>query len=382
MDWLNEKQEDIEKSLWNSRYGNNPPKLFLYDVTSSYLEGENNELAEHGYNRDGKKHKKQIVIGLLTDHEGMPIAIRVFKGNTQDPKTVEKQINTLVQSFGTKNFTLVGDRGMIKSDQKILIESKESYWITATTKPQIEKLIKDNIIQLSLFTDNLAEITAGNVRYILRKNIVRAQEIDKNRIDKLNRLQKEIDKKNIYLQGHKRAKVQTAINALTKWVDKRKISKWVELKIEGRNISLKKEEDVIKEESKLDGCYVIQSNLPENEADASVIHDRYKDLSNIENHFKHMKTESLEIRPIYHRKAERTKALVFIAMLARMILKVFEEKTKILPYSLDYKVKTLDRIQYEYKKIGELRFKVIPKILDEAKNSILDILKIDLSKAL
>jgi hypothetical protein len=192
MDWLNENQENIEKNLWKYRYGHKIPELFLYDVTSSYLEGDKNELAQYGYNRDGKKFKKQIVIGLLTDDEGIPVAVRVFNGNTPDTQTVEEQINTLAEQFKVKKLTFVGDRGMIKSDQKTKLEMKEWYWITATTKPQIETLIKRDIIQLSLFEENLCEVIEDNIRYILRKNPVRAKEISDNRKSKVEKLTKKL----------------------------------------------------------------------------------------------------------------------------------------------------------------------------------------------
>ena len=64
LDWIADNQNRIEKALYKRRYGNKPCKLFLYDVTSSYLEGEANELAAYGYNRDGKRGKMQIVVGL------------------------------------------------------------------------------------------------------------------------------------------------------------------------------------------------------------------------------------------------------------------------------------------------------------------------------
>src|SRR5215212_8583858 len=99
MDWLEAHQPAIETALFQHRYrqAGPAPTLYLYDATSSYLEGEHNELADYGYNRDKKKGKKQIVIGLLTDEEGWPITVEVFAGNTQDPKTFKPQIDKLSQ---------------------------------------------------------------------------------------------------------------------------------------------------------------------------------------------------------------------------------------------------------------------------------------------
>lgn len=382
MDWLNENQGDIEKKLWKHRYGNKTPELFLYDVTSSYLEGDKNELAEYGYNRDGKKYKKQIVIGLLTDDEGAPIAVRVFNGNTSDPQTVETQINALAEQFGVKKLTFVGDRGMVKSTQKTQLENKEWYWITAITKPQIKTLLKNDSIQLSLFTEDVCEVTENNIRYILRKNPVRAKEISDNRKSKVEKLTKKVEESNIYLAGHQKAKVETQIKNLNKYINSRNLNGYITFEEKGRDISIIKNEDALKEIEKLDGCYVIQTNVPKENLSANKVHDIYKDLAKIENHFRNFKTTSLEIRPIYHRKAERTQALVFITMLARMITKVFEDKTRELKYSLDYMLKTLDRIQYNILDIKGEKTKVIPKILDENKKAILEVLNIRLPQAL
>jgi len=115
--WLCQHQEQIELRLFAARRGRRKPELFLYDVTSSYLEGEDNALGAYGYNRDGKKGKKQIVIGLLCDEEGAPISTEVFRGNTQDPQTFGAQVSKASQRFGCQRVTFVGDRGMIKSGQ-------------------------------------------------------------------------------------------------------------------------------------------------------------------------------------------------------------------------------------------------------------------------
>jgi transposase len=128
MDWLNESQNAIEERLFKLRYKNKKPTLYLYDVTSSYFEGQHNELAEYGYNRDKKKGKMQIVIGLMTDGKGNPIAVEVFKGNTNDTKTFASQIKKISNRFNVERVTFVGDRGMIKSAQiKDLSDENFSY---------------------------------------------------------------------------------------------------------------------------------------------------------------------------------------------------------------------------------------------------------------
>ena len=199
LDWIASRQKSIEKRLFHIRHEGKKPHLFLYDVTSSYVDGEKNELAEYGYNRDKKKGKKQIVLGLLTDDDGYPVSIEVFKGNTQDPKTFASQIRKLADEFECESVTMVGDRGMIKAEQIADLNNEKFYYITATTKPQMETLLKNGVIQTELFTEKLCEIVHENTRYILRRNPVRAKEIQDSRNRKIEKIRSITDDRNRYL---------------------------------------------------------------------------------------------------------------------------------------------------------------------------------------
>ena len=172
LDDLCARQEKIEQVLYQRylRRRDAPPALFLYDVTSTYLEGEHNALGEYGYNRDGKRGKLQIVIGLLADREGEPLAVRVFAGNTADPVTVADQIKLVKEQFGIAELVFVGDRGMVKSKGKQILKDADLRYITALTDPQIRRLLADGTLQLGLFDEKVCEVEAAGVRYLLRKN--------------------------------------------------------------------------------------------------------------------------------------------------------------------------------------------------------------------
>ena len=175
--WLSKNQRTIERKLYEYRNKRKPTKeIFLYDVTSSYLEGDKNELGAFGYNRDKKKGKKQIVIGLLTDKEGYPLSVEVFKGNTGDTKTVSSQLEKLKDNFGVERVIFVGDKGMVKSAQIEEITSSQYKWnyLTTITKQQIRTLLDENIIELELFDKDIIEVKAkGNTRYILRRKDIK-----------------------------------------------------------------------------------------------------------------------------------------------------------------------------------------------------------------
>src|SRR3990167_2611819 len=318
--WLSENQAKVERKLFELRRGDKKPKLFLYDVTSSYLEGELNYFGEYGYNRDGKKGKKQIVIGMLCDESGEPVSTEVFRGNTQDPKTFESQVKKVAERFGCKEVTIVGDRGMIKTMQ-IERLPEGFHYITAITKPQIEALINKGILQLGLFEEKLCEIKDEGIRYILRRNPTRAEEMTKTRISKLQSIEKYIEKRNSYLGGHPRASVTKALDAAKERLKKLKLEAWVQIKDEAGTLKIESDEEALKEESYLDGCYVIKTDLKENEADTYLVHDRYKDLTEVEKVFRGCKTVNLEIRPVYVRKEESTRGHVFVVMLAYLIIR-------------------------------------------------------------
>ena len=305
--WLSENQEMIEKRLFKQRYGATPPRLFLYDVTSSYLEGTCNAFGAFGYNRDGKKGKQQIVVGLLADSEGVPVSVRVFEGNTQDVKTVGDQISVLVKRFGVEEVIFVGDRGMLKQPQLNLLEDHRFHYITAITKTHIRKLLKDGVFQMELFDEDLGEIESEGIRYVFRRNPQRAEEISTNRDDKLNKLQKLVDQKNVYLAGHGRSKAEIAVNKVVAYARKLKLQDWMEVGVDERRLTLQFNRQVCDEASRLDGCYVIKTDLPTGDIPAGMIHDRYKDLAQVEWAFRTFKQGHLDIHPTFVQTEASTK---------------------------------------------------------------------------
>jgi hypothetical protein len=317
--WLSEHQQGIEKRLFAKRRGSQKPELFLYDVTSSYLEGEDNAYGAYGYNRDAKRGKKQIVIGLVCDEHGDPVSTEVFRGNTQDPKTFAAQIKKASERFGCERVTFVGDRGMIKSGQVEDLSQAGFHYITAITKPQIDTLIEARLIQMGLFAAEVCEVAREGVRYVLRRNPIRAEQLAASRADKQATVERLRQDRNRYLDQHPRAKVATAEKALRGKIAQLKIHAWLQVEAEGRALKLTVNQPALEEASRLDGCYVIKTDLPESAASKQVIHDRYKDLTQVEQAFRTCKTAHLELRPIHVRTAEHTRGHVLVVMLAYLI---------------------------------------------------------------
>jgi hypothetical protein len=322
LDWLSAHQSQIEDRLFQLQPKEPASGLFLYDVTSSYLEGNHNELGAFGYNRDGKRGKRQLVIGLLCNGGGRPLSIEVFAGNTQDPKTFTPQVKKVAKRFGGREITFVGDRGMIKTPQIEALGERQFHYITAITKPQIEALLKSDVLQLGLFDETLAEVTtAEGLRYILRRNPHRAQEVAASREDKYQRLRKAAVECNHYLSAHPRARVEVALRLLENRCQKLRLAQWVKLFIEGREIRVAKDLQTLGESTKLDGCYVLKTDLAREAASKETVHDRYKDLALVEWAFRESKTVHLEMRPLYVRRESRTRGHAFVVMLAYALVK-------------------------------------------------------------
>ena len=319
--WLADRQAKIEEKLFMIRRGINKPGLFLYDVTSSYLEGEHNDLGDWGYNRDKKRCKQQIVIGLLCDEEGEPVSTEVFKGSTGDLSTFESQVRKAVDRFGCERVTFVGDRGMIKSGQIENLSKVGFNYITAITKPQIRSLIKKGIFQLGLFDADLCEVEQDGLRYILRKNPIRADEMACSRASRLTALKDLADKQNKYLAEHPKADQYKAWEKVSEKASRLKLGAFVSVTAKDRHIKIEVDEEYLVEIAELDGCYVLKTDLPAEAASTKRVHERYKDLSMVENAFRTMKTSHLEVRTVFVRNAERTRAHVLVVMLAYLIVR-------------------------------------------------------------
>lgn len=319
--WLADHQAKIEEMLFAGRRKEVRPEMFLYDVTSSYLEGEKNFFGQYGYNRDGKKGKKQIVVGLLCDEQGDPVSTEVFAGNTQDTQTFVSQVSKTAERFGCQRVTFVGDRGMIKMPQ-IEALPEGFHYITAITKAQIQSLCTQGVIQIGLFDAKVCEIEDEGVRYILRRNPRRVEEISASRREKIESVEKLVQGRNTYLSAHGRAKVETAVRAVSRKIARLKMDKWLSVSSEQRSVCLRMDTDALREACHLDGCYVIKTDLPAHAVSKECIHERYKDLAEVERAFRTCKTDLLEMRPVFVRGEKSTRGHVLVVMLAYMVARV------------------------------------------------------------
>jgi hypothetical protein len=322
MDWLLPRQERIEARLAERHLRDGT--LVLYDVTSTYFEGVTCPLAQRGHSRDAKKGKLQIVLGLLCQVEGCPVAVEVFEGNVADPSTLSSQIRKVRHRFGVQRVVLVGDRGMLTEarirEELSPVDGLE--WITALRAPAIRKLVRAGHLAASLFDErDLGEITSPEYpgeRLVVCRNPLLAAERRRKRQELLAATEREL-KKIAVAVGRQRRPLRGADQIglrVGKVVNRFKVAKHFRIEITEESFRYERKEEKIAEETALDGIYVIRTSMPAEALDAETTVRAYKGLSKVERAFRTLKTVQLKVRPIHHRLPERVRAHVLLCMLA------------------------------------------------------------------
>ena len=322
-----------------------PGAVFLYDVTSVYFEGQHNALARFGYNRDGKKGKKQMVAGLLTDGQGEPLSIQLYPGNTNDPPTFLDAVEKLKVRFGAEEVALVGDRGMIKTLGKAALGEAKFRYVTALTDPQVRALLKQGVLQMGLFEDQPAEVEVGSKRYVLRCNPQTQARERARRADQWQRVQTRIEARNAQVAQKPRCDPQSSLRAAQALVKKYRLGGWVSLRLQGRQVVWTEDAAAREVEAQLDGCYVVESDLPVAAASPQQVHDRYVDLTRVERDFRTLKTGLLEIRPVFLRKAQRTRGHALVSLLALKLARELERRVAPLGLTVDDAVERLKGVR-------------------------------------
>src|SRR6202453_2468035 len=333
MDWLEHRQDAIEAGLARRHLSPaaNPSKMALFDLSSSWMEGTRCPLAARGYSRDGKKGTLQIEYGLLTDPEGRPVAVRVFPGNTGDPAAFTAIATVVRDTFGLAQMVMVGDRGMITSARIAALNQQDdgtprpdadAYgWITALRAPAIRKLMADDgPLQLSLFDQqDLAEITSPDFpgeRLIACRNPALAADRARKRQDLLAATEKLLAPLLARVQAGRLTGAGEIGVEVGKVITTYKTGKHFADTITDHSLAVTRKQDQIDAEAALDGFYVLRTPVPAGELAAAAVVTAYKNLKYVERDFRHIKSDDLDLRPVFHRLEESVKAHVLICMLA------------------------------------------------------------------
>jgi len=322
LDWLLERQPAIERAL--ARRHLEPGGLVLLDVSSTWFEGRCCPLAHHGYSRDHRPDRPQVVFGLLTDSEGCPVAVEAFPGNTADPATLEAQLDKLGDTFGLSDIVLVGDRGMLTGARiERLAEIGGIGWVSALRAPAIRGLVEEGSLQLSLFDErDLVEIASPDFpaeRLVVCRNPVLAAERARKRDELLEATEADLARIAASVAAgrlRREAAIGVRVGAVK---DRHHMGKHFELHIAEGSFSYHRLDEGIAAEAALDGLYVIRTSLGAERLDASSVVLAYKRLSGVERDFRVFKTSGLHVRPVHHWREDRVRGHLFLCLLAAYV---------------------------------------------------------------
>ena len=360
--WLH--QSKIEKKWFRYHQGARR-RIYLYDLTSTYFEGTHNAFAAYGYNRDGKKGKMQMCVGLLTTEDGFPLRIQAFSGNTADSSTVAGQIRALKDEFDVDDIVFVGDRGMhitCHLENNPQLADEDIRFITGLTHEQIKTLMSSGTLQLSLFSNDLAEVEVDGKRYILSVNpdleykeltfldnrrrrcdafVAEIRKSWNKRCDKNqeNRQRKEAGGGKGKYKHLKTELTQKDIKGYTRRVENAikscGMSKYYTVKaIDNQSFTLHFNQDEFNKTRSLCGKYVVCTNVSAKVMITEHVRGEYKKLQNVEHAFRDLKSDNISIRPVYHCNENQTRGHVMLCMLAYAIIKSLENK--LFPFLKEY----------------------------------------------
>lgn len=220
----------------------------------------------------------------------------------------------------------VGDRGMVKSKGKQALNAAGLRYIGALTDPQIRKLLGEGRLQLALFAEEVCEVEAEGIRYVLRKNEDEARRQQHRLEDKLEKLQQKMAQRNAEVAASRRCKPEAGIRKLRGWIDRHKLTGLIELQLEAGALVMQKQEAAMARHLELAGCYVVTTDVSREQMSAQAAHDHYLDLQKVERDFRTLKTGLLEVRPVWVRKETRTRGHVFCCFLALKIGREMEHR--------------------------------------------------------
>ena len=294
--------------------------VILYDMTNTWLEGEysDSNIVTYGKAKGGKRGYKQVSLGLITNAEGCPIAVEIFKGSTSDQSTVLDQIKNISKKYGITNAIFTGDRGMLTQKRVDEIRKTDFKIITALNHKELRNLVDKESLQLDLFDQtNITEVVDSEdteLRYMLCKNDNEMAKERSTRRAMINKVKELLTTKAAVTRKRDHQKVAASVGRI---FGKYRIEKFFVWNVDDRGgLTWSTKDDVINKEAELDGCYVIKTDAEKKDLSKQEVVDCYRGLQQVEQAFKNMKTVMLELRPIYHKSDERIESHIFMVMLS------------------------------------------------------------------
>ena len=301
MDRLLERQRAIQRNLAHRHLSGG--HLVLYDITSVYFEGEyqDSALVTFGYNRDDKKGREQVVVGLICNGQGCPVGAEVYAGNTKDETTVVDKVKEIKTDYGIEKVILVGDRGMItRSNIAALKDEEDLQTIGALTHGEMMTLLKEKVIDMDLFDERsiheVSDPADPTRRYCLCRNPQTAQRERATRQRLLDLTAAALTKIGAYQRATTVEKLGARVG---KVLAKYKMGKFIHWSIDADQNKVTSREhrliwsldaDKVAQEQRFDGCYIINSDVDKEQMDTLEVVNAYKSLTFVERAFRNLKT--------------------------------------------------------------------------------------------
>jgi transposase len=344
LDRLITYKKEIEKKLFlrlRNLFSLNVDLVF-YDLTSTYFEGKGPSSAKHGHSRDEKPRNRQVLVGLVMI-DGWPIAHHVFEGNKRDSSTVQSVLKDIQNRFGLRRVVFVGDRGMVTSDNIELLRSRKHGYVVGLNRrrrPEVLRYLEratgpwlecpvgvtagEKIQPPKTLVQEVASEKAG-VRVFVVHSDERLDYERGEREKSMQRVQEQLEAlKQRVAQGKLKAPEKIGA-AAARILARNHGSRYYDWELKDGQFHFFEHPIHLKQEQALEGKYLIQSEEPNLSAIEAVA--IYKELSEVERAFSGLK-DVIEMRPIYHQKAHRTEAHIFIASLAFLLDRALEKKLK------------------------------------------------------
>lgn len=313
--------------------------LLLYDVTSTYFEGEAKgiKMAKRGYSRDHRPDCKQVCIALVVTREGLPLGYELFDGNTVDVTTVKKVVETMEEKYGKSDRVWVMDRGMISQKNLAFLRKGQRRYVIGTPKSllkQFERHILNEedweTIREGLQIKKVEGPDSQDAFIVCRSQARAAKE--KAMHDRFaKRIEASLTKLCSRLgQSKKTIAVGTVERQIGRILQRnQRAAKAFVIKLEASTdvasgLRLRWERDSAWSEwaSQSEGCYILRSNIRDWKPEE--LWRTYIQLTHAEAAFRIQKSD-LVIRPIWHWTEDRVKAHIFVCFLAYVLWKTLEQ---------------------------------------------------------
>ena len=317
--------------------------LVFYDLTSTYFEGHGpTALAKHGYSRDGKPRNRQVLVGVVMI-DGWPIAHHVFEGNRRDAATVEEVLGDLQTRFGLRRIVFVGDRGMVTSQNVALLRAREHGYVVGLNRRRRPQVLAYVQRATGPWLDCPAGVTAREhaappktrvqevasdhpgVRVFVVHSEERLAYEQTEREKAMRRVRSELERLQTRVTKGKLRNPEKIGAAAARILARNHGSRYYDWTLTNGAFQFMEHPVNLAREKALEGTYVIQTEEPDLAPVEAVM--VYKELSEVERAFARLK-DVIEMRPIYHRKADRVRAHIFVASLAFLLDRALEKKLK------------------------------------------------------